>query len=198
MGRVLVLVVMACVTLAGCGGAGSGASSQVEKQEKGAGVEEPEKKPAKETVSVPVDVPEYSLTKDEQGMVAGAWTRAVAASTDATSEKDLEAITRELWVKGPEADALQVLFYPNAQGDTTGTGMAFANEEAARSTFQAMSAEGADPETIEADVQKAMQNDGVYVIPTEQIIDEAIAEQCAQWDTTTLGSPPPEWECPPQ
>jgi hypothetical protein len=27
------------------------------------------------------------------------------------------------------------------------------------------------------------------------MIDEIIEEECANWDTTTLGTPPPEWDC---
>lgn len=200
MGRVLILVVAACLVLAGCG-AGSPASSQAERQEKKVGVEEPEKAPKPPTekpdtegaVPVPADVPAYSLTKDERGTQAGLLIRSVAASTDATSGEDLEAITRELWAEGPPTETLQVLFYPNGQGDTTGTGMAFEDEETARTMFQEM---GADPEVAESDVQKAMRNDGIYVIPTEEMVDEVIAEECAKWDTTTLGPPPPEWDCP--
>jgi len=126
-------------------------------------------------------------------MVEGFEVRSVAASTKVTSEADLEAITRELWAE-TDADSLQVLFYPNEPGTDT-TGMAFLSEAAARTVISSMYAASANAD-IEGQVEEAISNDGIYVIPVEAMIDEIIEEECANWDTTTLGTPPPEWDRP--
>jgi hypothetical protein len=193
--RVL-LVVAILMAFYGCGQS-SPASEQGEKEDVEEAVEEtPDGEKIQKEVSVPADVPAYTLTKDEKGMVAGYAARSVSATTNATTEEDLEAITRELWAD-TDAETLQVVFYPNEPtAESTGSGMAFASEGAARATFEAISAQGADPQAIEVDVRKAMRNDGIYVIPTEEMIDEMIEEECAKWDTTTMGTPPPEWDCP--
>ena len=193
--RAVVLLFVVLLVLVGCSQP-SQVPEQGEKEDVEQAVEEtPDGQKIQKKVSVPTDVPAYTLTKDEEGMVQGFGVRSIAASTGVTSEEDLEAITRELWAE-TNADSMQILFYPNEPGaDTTGTGMAFLSEAAARATFQEISAEGADPEAIEADVRKAMQNDGIYIIPVEAMIDEMIQEECANWDTTTLGTPPPEWNC---
>jgi len=91
---------------------------------------------------------------------------------------------------------LQVVFYPNEPGaDTTGTSMAFLSEAAARTIISSMYTASANAD-IEGQVEEAMSNDGIHVIPVEAMIDEMIEEECANWDTTTLGTPPPEWDCP--
>ena len=146
-------------------------------------------------VSVPADVPAYTLTKDERGVVQGFAIRSVAASTGVTSEQDLGAITRELWAESTNVDSLQVLFYPNEPGaDTTGTGMAYLSEAAARNVISSIHAASANAD-IEGQVEEAIGNYGIYVIPVEAMIDEIIEEECAKWDRTTLGTPPPEWDC---
>jgi hypothetical protein len=93
-------------------------------------------------------------------------------------------------------DSLQVLFYPNEPGaDTTGTGMAFLSEAAARTVISSMYAASANAD-IEGQVEEGMSNDGIHVIPVEAMIYEIIEEECANWDTTTLGTPTPERDCP--
>ena len=140
---------------------------------------------------VPSSVPDYTLTKDEEGMVAGFKARSVAASTNATTKEDLEAITRDLWAN-TDAEAIQVVFYPNEpMADSSGTGMGFADREAAHAIISAMYA---DPSVADVDglVEEAMRNDGIYVISVEDEVDAAMHSVCADWDTTTMGTPPPE------
>lgn len=193
----ILLVVAVSIVFCGCSQPAA-PPEQAEKEGVEEAVEEtPDGEKIQKEVSVPPDVPAYTLTKDEMGMVGSFDARVVSASTDVTSGEDLEAITRELWADTTRADTMQVVFYPNEPtAETTGSGMAFLSEAAARATFQEISARGADPNAIEADVQKAMQNDGISVIPTQEIVDNLIEEECAKWDTTTMGTPPPEWDCP--
>ncbi len=195
MGRVLGAILV-LLMLAGCAGQAADAPTQGEKEDVEQAVEQtPDGEKIQKEVSVPSFVPAYTLTKDEAGMVQGFEIRSVAASTDVTSKEDLEAITRELWAK-TDADSLQVLFYPNEPGaNSTGTSMAYLSEAAARTIITSMYAASANAD-IEGQVEEAMNNDGISVIATEEMIDEIIAEECANWDTTTLGTPPPEWECP--
>ena len=129
-------------------------------------------------------------------MVQGLAVRSGAASADVTSEQDLEAITRELWAESTNVDSSQVLFSPNEPGaDTTGTGTAYLSEAAARNVISSMYAASANAD-VEGQVEEAMGNDGIHVIPVEAMIDEIIEEECAKWDTTALGTPPPERNCP--
>ena len=195
MGRVLGAILV-LLMLTGCVGQAADVPQQGEKEDVEQAVEKtPDGEKIQKEVSVPADVPAYTLTKDEEGMVQGFVARSVAASTDVTAEKDLEAITRELWADTTNADSLQILFYPNEPGaDTTGTGMAYLSEAAARTIISSMYAASANAD-IEGQVEEAMSNDGIAVIATKEMIDEMIEEECANWDTTTLGTPPPEWNC---
>ena len=165
---------------------------QGEKEDVEKGIEQtPNGEKIQKEISVPTEVPAYTLTKDESGMVEGFEVRSVAASTDVTSEEELEAITRELWAE-TNADSLQALFYPNEPGaDTTGTSMAYLSEAAARTIISSMYAASANAD-IQGQVEEAMSNDGIHLIPVEEMIEE----ECANWDITTLGTPPPEWDCP--
>ena len=119
--------------------------------------------------------------------------RSVAASTGVTSEEDLRAITLELWSE-TEEDILAVTFYPDEpMAEASGTAQAFLSEAAAR-TF--ISAQYADPSEadVEGQVSEAMANDGLLVVSIEDEVDEMEQEMCAEWDTT-LGTPPPEFNC---
>ena len=41
-----------------------------------------------------------------------------------------------------------------------------------------------------------MENEGFWVLSLEDEVESMTQEVCAEWDTTTMGSPPPEWNCP--
>jgi hypothetical protein len=184
--RRVLLVLVVFVGLYGCGGAEE--SDQVEE------VKEPTT-PAK-TVSPPADVPAYDVTKDEEGAQMGLRVRNVSASTDATSEEDLEAITRELWTDGPEVDAMIVTFYPNEPtADPAGTGEAYRSEEAARTMISAMYADPSEAD-VEKQVRETLENGGIRVVSLEEEAESMTQEMCAEWDVTTMGTPPPEWNCP--
>jgi hypothetical protein len=198
-------MVLAVLVLAGCAAnqdSSANAPNQAEKADMEAATgapetQEPVKTPAPENVEVPADVPAYTLTKDQATAdpALGLRLRDVAASTDATAAEDLEAATRELWSETEGADALVVAFYPNEpMAEISGTGMAFADEEAARAV---LSAQYADPSEADIDgqVREAMANDGITVLSIEDEVDAATEEMCAEWDTTTMGTPPPEWDC---
>jgi hypothetical protein len=147
----ILLVVAVSIVFCGCSQPAA-PPEQAEKEGVEEAVEEtPDGEKIQKEVSVPPDVPAYTLTKDEMGMVGSFDARVVSASTDVTSGEDLEAITRELWADTTRADTMQVVFYPNEPtAETTGSGMAFLSEAAARATFQEISARGADPNAIEA------------------------------------------------
>jgi len=40
-----------------------------------------------------------------------------------------------------------------------------------------------------------MANDGLLVVSIQNAVDEMEQEMCAEWDTTTMGTPPPEFNC---
>ncbi len=195
MGRVLaVVLVSTMLVIAGC--SQPAAPEQPERGDAEGGVEQtPEGEKLTKEVSVPADVPSYTLTKDQNGMVQGYDVRDVAATTDVTSEDDLEAITRELWAE-TNADVLVVTFYPNEPtAESSGVGQAFLGEDAARAFI---SAQYTDPSVADIDgqVSKAMNNDGLLVISMQDEVEAIEEEMCAEWDVTVMGTPPPEFNCP--
>ena len=89
--RLFVVLLITAAMLAGCLGK-SNAPAQGEKEDVERAVEEtPNGQKIQKEVYVPADVPAYTLTKDEEGMVQGFVVRSVAASTDVTGEESLEA-----------------------------------------------------------------------------------------------------------
>jgi hypothetical protein len=182
------------LAMAGCSQTSS-APEQGEKEDVEQAVEEtPDGQKVQKEVSVPADVPAYTLTKDEAGMVQGFGVRNLAASTDVTSEQDLESITRELWAE-TEEDILAVSFYPNEPGaDVSGTAQAFLSEGAARAFISAQYTDPSEAD-VEGQVREAMANDGLLVISLQDEVESMEREMCAEWDTTTMGTPPPEFNC---
>ena len=189
----LVLLTMAAM-VAGCSG-GSDANAPEHAGKEGAGKAAGA---AEGGVAVPADVPEYALTKDEATAdpALGLRIRGVSASTDATSAEGMEAITRELWSETEDADTLVATFYPDKpMAELSGTGYAFRNREAARAV---LSSRYTDPSEANVDeqVEEAMANDGISVLSIQDEVDAATEEMCAEWEATTMGTPPPEWDCP--
>jgi hypothetical protein len=145
---------------------------------------------------VPADVPAHNITKDEQGMLHGLRVRNMAATTDVTAEEDIEAITRDLWAKSTAADVLLVYFYPNEPGAAeSGYGQAFGSELAGRTFLSAQSAASASA-NVEDELEEAMSNDGIFVVSFAEEVDEFNRQVCAEWDVTTMGTPPPDMNCP--
>jgi hypothetical protein len=178
--RAIVLILASLFVLIGCGPA----SSPVEREEKQHGLDDE------------AQAPGYDVTLDEEGTGMGLRLRNVSASTDATSKEDLESITRDLWAEGSEVDAMIATFYPNEQtADPVGTGEAYRSEEAARTVISAMYTDPSEA-NVEEQVQKAMANDGFRVVSLEEEVERMNREVCAEWDVTTMGTPPPEMECP--
>ena len=189
----LVLLTMAAM-VAGCSG-GSDASSpeQGGKEDGGKAAAA-----AEGGIVVPADVPEYTLTKDEATTdpALGLRVRGVSASTKTTSAEGMEAITRELWSQTENADAMVAGFYPDKpMAELSGTGYAFRNREAARAV---LSSQYTDPSeaNIDEQVDDAMANDGISVLSIQDEVEAATEEMCAEWEVTTMGTPPPEWDCP--
>jgi hypothetical protein len=181
--------------VAGCSG---GSDANAQKQE---GKEEVEKaaEAPQGGIAVPTDVPEYTLRKDETtaNPALGLRMRGVSASTKTTSDEDMETIMRELWSETNDADALVAAFYPDKpMAELSGSGYAFRNREA---TCAVLSSQYTDPSeaNIDEQVEEAMANDGISVLVIQDEVDAATDEMCAEWEvTTTLGTPPPEWDCP--
>ncbi len=173
---------------------------EVGRERAGAGREDVEKaaEAPEGGIAVPADVPEYTLTKDETTAdpAPGLRMRGVSASTKTTSAEGMEAITRELWFGTEDAEALVAAFYPDKpMAELSGTGYAFRNREAARAV---LSSQYADPSeaNIDEQVEEAMANDGISVLSIQDEVDAATEEMCAEWEVTTMGTPPPEWDCP--
>ena len=177
-----VLAVLAL--LAGC----DQPNSPAERQEQREGVEQAQKEPQEE--APPDDLPSYEATLDQdctQGNIPG---RCLGVATPATSEEDFRALTAHFRDENPEAMAIIISFYPPGQiADISGAGVWFANEEAARAFLR----KGYTDLDIQAtDIQAIMDDGGMLVISMEDMT----REMCAEWDVSTMGTPPKEWNCP--
>ena len=104
---------------------------------------------------------------------------------------------RELWYETNDADALVAAFYPDKpMAELSGSGYAFRNREA---TCAVLSSQYTDPSeaNIDEQVEEAMANDGISGLSIQDEVDAATDKMCAEWEaTTTLGTPPPEWDYP--
>ena len=190
------LVLAVLVASYGCGQS-SPPPAQGEKEDIGRATGEGENEaPEPSRPDVPAVVPAYDVTKDEQGMLQGLRVRNMAATTDATAEEEIEAITRDLWAKSTSADVLIAYFFPDEPGATeSGYGQAFENEEAGRAFLTAQYAASASA-NVENELEEAMSNDGIFVVSFVEEVDEFNQQICAEWDVTTMGTPPPDMNCP--
>jgi hypothetical protein len=162
--RVLAVLALLLALLYGCAQS-TPAPGQRENKDTAKVTQEPTKKPdaSEQEASAPVDVPDYALTKDEKGMMNGLRVRNISASTDATSERDLEAITQDLWAKESNADAMIVSFYPDEPAaEVRETSEAYRSRKAARIVISAMYP---PPEPhIEERVRQTMANGGIRIV----------------------------------
>jgi hypothetical protein len=177
MARTAFLVLVCLVVMASCGQP----SSPAERQEKKEGLKQAQKEAP--------TLPDYDITMEQdcdQGSFKG---RCYSVTTAATSEKSLRALTEHFRSENPEAEAVLVTFYPPKQtADTSGGGYFFKNKEAAH-TFLG-------PSYTENDVNRIMDEGGYIVVSVEDVMSEATKDMCKEWDTTTMGTPPAEWNCP--
>jgi ABC-type Fe3+ transport system substrate-binding protein len=151
-----VVVLAVVLLLVGC----AQASSSVEKQQKGEGLERVEKEVPQNEQSP--YIPAYDITKEQECTDTGIVGKCFSVSTDATSEEDLKVITSDILLNNPEYLAIVVSFYPNKPAaDVSGMGFAFKNEQVARVVLAQFLAQGT---SVEDEVGKAMANGGIYVV----------------------------------
>ncbi len=125
-------------------------------------IEKAKQEPTKKT-EASAEIPDYALTKDQKAMMNGLRVRNVSASTEATSEKDLEAITRDLWAKESNVDVMIVSFYSDEPAaELWRTGEAYRSKKAAEIVISAMYP---PPEAhIEERVRQTMANGGIRIV----------------------------------
>jgi hypothetical protein len=149
------------------------------------------------------DLPAYDITKEED--CSGDFpTKCYSVSTDATSEEALTLLTENFRDENPEYEAVLVTYYPNEpQASPSGSGYAFRSEEAARAILSQMtqssatgSATASAKASVDEEVRQTMENGGIWVLAIEEEVESMTQEMCAEWDTTTMGAPPKEWNCP--
>jgi hypothetical protein len=127
----------------------------------------------------------------ETCQLASHTTRCYSVSTDAKSVKDLTALTQHFRDQSTDVDAVAVTFVSDKpQANSSGTGFAFNSEEAARNILSEILPKGAD---LNEEVNKAMQNGGIYVVTLEDAIEQ---QACENWEAQSEGPPPEEWDCP--
>jgi hypothetical protein len=144
-------------------------------------------------------LPDYNIMMDEDCSESFPQ-KCINAATDATSEEAFTLLTEHFKEENPGYRAILVTFYENHQmPETTGSGWWFADEEAARTL---LSQQYADPQeaNIDAQVHDVMDNEGFYITSLQDAAQDAARELnqevCAEWDVTTMGTPPAEMNCP--
>jgi hypothetical protein len=159
-----VAVLAVVLLLVGC----AQASSSVEKQQKGEGLE-PVEKEVPQNEQSPY-IPAYDITKERECTDTGIVGKCYSVETEVTSGEDLEVITSDILLKNREYLAIVVSFYPNMPAaDVSGMGFAFKNEQVARVVLAQALAQGA---TVEDEVGKAMANGGIYVVSVADEVRE--------------------------
>jgi hypothetical protein len=166
------------------------ASSPAERQERQGGVKQVQREESE-------DLPAYDVTLEQDCSQDYPYpVKCYSVTTAATSTEDLEALTRHFAEESPQYLAVTVSFYPPRQtAEISGTGFFFANEEVARSVISQMYQNPGEA-NVDEQVNEAMQNDGIYVIAITEEVEEMNRQVCAEWDVTTMGTPPPEMNCP--
>jgi hypothetical protein len=189
MNRALLIAFAGLLMTIGC----SQANSPAENRERRGGIESAQKE-ANKTES-PAKLPKYHVRK-KTCQIASQSTRCYSVSTDATSEEDFTAFMQHFREQSGGVDNVVVtFFFDEPQANSSGRGFAFDSKEAARNILsrvlpQERFLQDAD---LNEEVNKAMQNDGIYVISIE---DEVEQQACEDWDSKTLGPPPKQWDCP--
>ena len=138
----------------------------------------------------PAKLPKYHVTNKKTCQIASQSATCYSVSTDATSGEDFTAFTQHFRKQSGSVDNVVVtFFFDEPQANSSGWGSAFDSKEAARNILSTSLPEDAD---LEKEVNKAMQNDGIYVISIE---DEVEQQACEDWDSKILGHPPNQWDC---
>jgi hypothetical protein len=169
MVRGLGLVLVLTVLVAGCsqpGTSGSAGGGGTEKQVRG--------------VSVPANVPSYDVSKEERCPLGNEDVKCVTTFSEAKSAQGIEAITRDLWSKNQDENALIVTVYPvGAPGaDMSGTGYAFSDRSVADTVLSSQYTASANAD-VEGQVDEAMANDGIYVISIRDEVRGLMQSVCA-------------------
>ena len=189
MNRALLMALAGLLMTMGC----SQANSPAEHQEGREGIESAPKGTNKPESST--KLPEYHVTKKKTCQIASQSTMCYSVSTDATSGEDFTAFTQHFRKQSGGVDNVVVtFFFDEPQANSSGRGFAFNSKEAARNILsrflpQERLLQDAD---LNQEVNKAMQNHGIYIISIE---DEVEQQACEGWDPRSLGPPPKQWDC---
>jgi hypothetical protein len=188
MNRALLIALAGLLMTMGC----SQANSPAGHQGRGEGIESAQKEANKP--QSPAKLPKYHVTKKKTCQIASQTTACYSVSTDTTSE-DLTAFTRHFRKQYSGVDAVVVtFFFDEPQAKSSNRGFAFDSKEAARNILsRSLPQERFQDAYLNQEVSKAMQNDGIYVISIE---DEIEQQACEGWDSTILGPPPKQSDCP--
>jgi hypothetical protein len=180
------VMLTAFVWLQACGQA----NAPVERQEQKEGAE-----PIKKEV-LQAALPSYDVTANQECSTESYQAWCLSVTTRETSEVPLTDLTRHFRDEYPEYAAVLVTFYSDKPtAEPTGSGLAFRDEEAARAVLSSMYT--IPPEaSVDEQVRKTMQNDGILVLSLADAEEEMNREVCEQWDTELAGTPPPEMNCP--
>ena len=161
----VVLGAMLVVFVAGCGGQSAQTPGSSEKAQDpdptlGEDAELTSDQPATPEPP-PGAVPDYTVAESRETAEGPFDVAAYRVVTEATSERDLRAITVELRAENPEKEAVLVNFYPEEgpDADLSGTGEAFVDSRAASAVLGSA--------YTRRDVERIMDDDGLLVVAAE-------------------------------
>ena len=198
MQRSLLALMVVLTMLYGCGETSNpvervekqhGIDKQADEQETSASELAPEPPASEPPASQLPNLPEYNIMMDED-CSEGIPQKCINAATDATSEEAFTLLTEHFRDENPGYRAILVTFYENHQmPETTGSGLWFADEEAARTL---LSQQYSDPQeaNIDAQVREVMDNGGFYITSLQDEVQEMIEMACEDWDSKVMGPSP--------
>jgi hypothetical protein len=189
MNRALLIALAGLLITTGC----SQADPPADHQERREGIERAQKEANKPQSST--ELAKYHVTKKKTCQIASQPTTCYSVFTNATSGEDFTAFTQHFRKQSGGVDNVVVtFFFDEPQANSSGMGFAFKSKEAARNILsRSLPQERFQYADLNEEVSKAMQNDGIYVISIE---DEIEQRACEDWDSTIIGLPPKQWDCP--
>jgi hypothetical protein len=184
MNRAALIALAGLLVVVGC----SRASSPAQRQEKREGMESARKQ-AEDPEARP-QLAKHRVMKKETCQIASQTARCYGVSTDAKSREDLSALTQHFRNQSSGIDAVEVTFFVDKPYPNSAEGYAFYDREAAQNILSKTLSKGVNSNE---EVNKAMHNDGIYVLTVEDKLEQ---QACEGWEPRSLGPPPERWECP--
>lgn len=170
MARLIVVVLVGCLMVAGCGGQTIQAPGHPKNEPDATKVpaekkQEPRKTETQKPTPENTGVPDYDIMGEPACPGDGLKAKCLTVATGAKSEKDFIAIVGDLREKNPGLDLLQVEFYPDKpQAESSGLGYAFRNADIEKMVM---------PNASKAAMAETKRQHGIFAISVSDITKSA-------------------------